>query len=107
MNDILSSVSKIPCNPKNYGGKRKAEDILYLVFHYTGNDGDHDTANAIYYRDNVVQASAHYFVDDDTVTQSVDDLTVAWSVGDRKWSDCSSTGGGSLYGVANNKNSIS
>ena len=27
-------------NPENYGGQRTAGQILYLVLHYTGNDGD-------------------------------------------------------------------
>ena len=107
MSDILDSVRYIPCHPSNHGGARTAEDIRYLVYHYTGNDGDHDTNNAIYYRDNVISTSAHYFVDDDSITRSVDDLTIAWAVGGTKWSDCGVTGGGSLYGVVTNKNSIS
>lgn len=104
---LLDNITYIPCNPKNIGGTRKASDIKYLVYHYTGNDGDHDTANAIYYRDNVVQASAHYFVDDDSITQSVLDTQIAWAVGGKKWNDCAQTGGGTLYGIAKNANSIS
>lgn len=105
--NVMENIAFIPCNPKNHGGTRKKSDIKYLVYHYTGNDGDHDTANAIYYRDNVVEASAHYFVDDDSITQSVGDLTTAWAVGGKKWSDCAKTGGGKLYGIAKNSNSIS
>lgn len=52
-------------------------------------------------------ASAHYFVDDDSITRSVPDNYVAWSVGGAKYSDCAETGGGKLYGIANNYNSIS
>jgi len=105
--NILDTVQYIPCHPKNHGGSRKAGQIKYLVFHYTGNDGDHDTNNAKYYQTNVKQASAHYFVDDDSITQSVPDLTVAWAVGGKKWADCPKTGGGSLYGIVTNANSLS
>jgi N-acetylmuramoyl-L-alanine amidase CwlA len=55
----------------------------------------------------VVSASAHYFVDDDSVTQSVPDLFTAWSVGGTKWKDCATTGGGTMYGKITNANSIS
>lgn len=104
---ILDRVIPAPCHPKNRGGSRRAEQIRYLVFHYTGNDGDRAANNARYYRDNAVQASAHYFVDDDFVYQSVEELGIAWAVGGRKWSDCPRTGGGSLYGVVTNANSLS
>lgn len=107
MDSIMERIAYVPCNPRNHGGSRVKDAIKYLVYHYTGNDGDHDTANAAFYRDNVVQASAHYFVDDDSVTQSVGDLTVAWAVGGKKWSDCPQTGGGKLYGIVTNSNSLS
>lgn len=94
-------------NRKNYGGSRSADKIKYIVIHYTGNDGDRDDGNANYFKNNVVQASAHYFVDDDSITQSVPDLFVAWSVGGTKWKDCATTGGGKMYGKITNTNSIS
>lgn len=107
MGDMLQTAVHIPCHPENRGGTRPAAAIRYLVYHYTGNDGDTGGGNARYYRDNVVRASAHYFVDDDSVTRSVEDLEVAWAVGGKKWSDCPRTGGGSLYGTVTNANSIS
>lgn len=107
MIDILDTVKQIPCNPKNYGGSRRPDWIKFLVFHYTGNDGDSDANNALYYRDNVVKSSAHYFVDDDSITQSVGDLSVAWAVGGKKWSDIQKTGGGTMFGIVTNNNSIS
>lgn len=107
MTDILDTVKYVPCHPKNRGKARPASAIQYLVYHYTGNDGDHDTNNAVYYRDNVIQASAHYFVDDDSITQSVDDLGIAWAVGGKKWKDCPQTGGGTLFLTANNYNTLS
>lgn len=93
--------------PGNYGGSRAAGQIKYLVFHYTGNDGDTAVNNAAYFRDNVVEASAHYFVDDDTVWRSVPDLKVAWAVGGQKYANADLTGGGALYGVVTNANSLS
>lgn len=107
MNNITEIISYVPCNPENHGGTRSAKDIRYLVFHYTGNDGDKAANNAYYYRDNVVESSAHYFVDDTHVIQSVGDFTVAWAVGGKKWKDCSQTGGGKLHGIVTNTNSLS
>lgn len=104
---ILDTVKKLPCHPKNRGGTRRKDQIKYLCFHYTGNAGDRAVNNAKYYRNTVVQASAHYFVDDEDVYQSVEDLEIAWAVGGKKWTDCPRTGGGSLYGVVTNGNSIS
>jgi len=65
----------------NYGSKRNTNVIKYLVYHYTANDGDTDEANANYFHNNVVKASAHRFVDDDSVTISVPDNYVAWHCG--------------------------
>ena len=104
---ILDNIPLVLANRANYGASRPASAIRYLIYHYTGNDGDHDSGNAAYFRDNPVEASAHYFVDDDSVTQSVPDLYVAYAVGGRKWADCPQTGGGRLYGVITNRNSLS
>lgn len=94
-------------NPGNYGGSRAVNQIKYLVFHYTGNDGDQAANNAAYFQNNVVQASAHYFVDDTTVWRSVPDLKVAWAVGGKKYANADKTGGGTMYGMITNTNSIS
>ena len=94
-------------NPRNYGGSRAASQIRYLVYHYTGNDGDRAANNAKYFQNNIVKASAHYFVDDTTVWRSVPDLKVAWSVGGSKYANADKTGGGTMYGVITNTNSLS
>ena len=94
-------------NPGNYGGSRGASQIKYLIFHYTGNDGDKAANNAAYFQQNIVKASAHYFVDDTTVWRSVPDLKVAWAVGGSKYPNADKTGGGTMYGVITNTNSIS
>lgn len=91
----------------NYGSKRDYSTIKYLVVHYTANDGDTDENNGKYFANNQVNASAHYFIDGDSVTQSVPDNFTAWSVGGAKWNDCAKTGGGKLYGKVTNANSLS
>ena len=52
-------------NKQNYGGVRALNTIKYLVYHYTGNDGDSDESNGKHFHNHIVKASAHYFVDDD------------------------------------------
>lgn len=89
-------------NKQNYGGVRALNTIKYLVYHYTGNDGDTDEGNGKHFHNHIVKASAHYFVDDDSVTQSVPDNYVAYSVGGK----CQSSHH-PLYKVCTNSNSIS
>ena len=92
-------------DPGNYGGERTADQIRYLVIHYTGNDGDTAANNAAYYQRTVVQASAHYFVDDTAIYRSVPDLCVAWAVGGEKYADVEETGGGTMYHIISNSSS--
>ena len=68
-------------NSKNYGGARSLDSIRWIVIHYTANDGDTANNNCLYFKNNVVGSSAHYFVDDDGVMQSVPDDRIAWHVG--------------------------
>ena len=91
----------------NYGAERAIGKIKYLVVHYTANDGDTDEGNGNYFAEHIIKASAHYFVDGDSITQSVPDNYIAYSVGGDKWNDCNKTGGGKLYGQCTNSNSIS
>ena len=100
-------IRKYPTNAGNVGGTRAASAIRYIVIHYTGNDGDTAMNNAKYYAANVVKTSAHYFVDEKEIVQSVDDLRIAWAVGGNKYASCPQTGGGTLYGKCRNANSIS
>lgn len=90
----------------NYGNKRDKNKIEYIVIHYTANDGDTDEANGKYFNGANRNASAHYFIDDDSITQSVPDDYVAWSVGGKKYASCCTTGGGKYYGKCTNTNSL-
>lgn len=87
----------------NYGSKRNTNVIKFLVYHYTSNDGDTDEANATYFHNNKVGASAHRFVDDDSVTISVPDNYVAWAVG----GGLQTNKGHRYYKICTNTNSIS
>ena len=75
---------------------RKTSAIKYIVIHYTANDGDTDEGNGKYFHNSIVKASAHYFVDSDSVTQSVPDDYTAYSVGGSKYGNCKTTGAGSF-----------
>ena len=94
-------------NKSNYGAKRAVTTIKYIVIHYTANDGDTDENNGKYFKNNIVKASAHYFVDDDSVTQSVPDDYIAWAVGGTKLDSCKTSGGGKYHSKCTNTNSIS
>lgn len=61
---------------------RKSSDIDTIVIHYTGNNGDTAENNGNYFKNNVVETSAHYFVDGTTVVRSVADKNIAWHAGD-------------------------
>jgi len=52
----------------HYSNQNKVE---YLVIHDTGNANDSDEGNANYFCTGTRNASAHYFVDDDSITQVV------------------------------------
>ena len=91
----------------NYGAKRSISKIKWIVVHYTANDGDRDESNANYFHNNKVGASAHAFADDDSVTTSVPDEYVAYSVGGSRYSDYKKTGGAKFYGKVTNANSLS
>lgn len=79
-----------------YNHYDNANKPAYIVLHYTGNNTDTAKNNADYFFGGNRGASAHYFVDDNSIWQSVEDYDGAWAVGD----------GGGKYGITNT-NSIS
>lgn len=78
----------------------KNRKISYIVIHYTANKTDTAKANANYFRSYNRGASAHYFVDNNSIYQVVRDEDAAWAVG-RNY------GSKNLFGVVTNYNSIS
>ena len=104
---FIDRIKDIPCNKKNYkAANRTVKDIQYIVLHYTSNINDTDVNNGLYYRDNVVGASAHYFVRDTSITCSVNPKDIAWAVGlgSMKKPYISNP---THYGICTNSNSIS
>ena len=89
------------CKATNCGGKR-TQSIKYIVIHYTANNGDTASGNANYFANNTVKASAHYFVDENEIWQSVKEDVVAWHCG----GGLQGSGGHSFYGQCTNGNSI-
>ena len=79
----------------NYSS-RNGSSIQYIVLHYTGNTRDTALGNANYFNTCNRDASAHYFVDDSSIYQVVEDYNSSWAVGDGK----------GKYGITN-RNSIS
>ncbi len=59
----------------------RTQAISFLVLHYTAGRNDSARGNVRYFAENAVHASAHYFVDEKSWMQSVDDGDTAWSVG--------------------------
>ena len=69
------------CDPRNYRKSRRSF-IEFLVFHYDGNVGATDENNGEYFANNDTNdTSAGYFVDEDSVTQSVPDNACAFHCG--------------------------
>lgn len=54
--------------------------IKYIVIHYTANNGDTALSNTNYFK-SYRGASAHYFVDETSVYQSIEDKNIACIVG--------------------------
>ena len=66
--------------------KGRTSGIKYIVIHYTANDGDTAFGNAKYFHSTGnLQASAHYFVDEDEVWQSVKDGDTAFHCGAKRY----------------------
>lgn len=61
----------------------KGNDIKYIVIHYVGATGTAKN-NVDYFYGGDRQSSAHYFVDDGSIWQSVEDFNGAWHVGNTK-----------------------
>ena len=74
-------IETVLAHKENYGVSRPASSIEYIVIHYTGTDGGSAHNNGLYFKNNALKTSAHYFVDSDMITQSVPDDYVAYHCG--------------------------
>lgn len=73
-------INKLLAHSSNFTVGRK-QSIKYLVIHYTANNGDLAKGNCNYFKTGNRGASAHYFVDENEVWQSVEDKDTAWHCG--------------------------
>lgn len=73
-------IQTLLANSSNFTLSRN-ENIKYIVIHYTANNGDTAKGNCIYFSKPNRNASAHYFVDQSNIFQSVLDKNTAWHCG--------------------------
>ena len=73
-------IPMILCHSSNYT-KGRAQKVQYIVLHYTANNGDTARNNCNYFAGAGRNASAHYFVDENEVVQSVHEADTAWHCG--------------------------
>lgn len=73
-------------NSRQVGKRRKLSDIKYIIIHDTGNSspGADAEAHFKYLQSATRYGSAHYYLDDRQIIQTIGDSLVAWSIGD-KW----------------------
>ena len=80
----------IAAHATNYTAGRTAA-IDRVVLHYTAGDGDTAENNGRFFQGADRNASAHYFVDEDTIVMSVREQDTAWHAGN--WNmNCRSIG---------------
>lgn len=72
--------SSLKCHSTNYENE-SSRNVAYVVMHYTGNIKDSAKNNANYFKGANRKASAHLFVDDKTIYQSVELRDKAWHCG--------------------------
>lgn len=84
--DVINGIkidSSIKCDLTNHTRMSK-RDVSYIVMHYTGNSNDVAKNNANYFAGANREASAHFFVDNTSIYQSVKLQDVAWHCGTKK-----------------------
>lgn len=84
----------------NYSS-RSGKSIQYIVIHYVGAVST-AANNVTYFAGGNRSASAHYFTDDTSIWQSVEDKNAAWHCG----GGSQGSGGKTFYGKCTNSNSL-
>jgi len=100
--EVKEVIKQILAHSSNYQAGR-TKKIEYLVIHYTANKGDKAENNCKYFQGANRNASAHYFVDENNIYQSVLDENTAWSVGGSKYANTEPL----FFSICTNANSIS
>lgn len=83
INGIINGIAingSLPTNSGNYE-KMSSRAVEYIVMHYTGNSKDLAVNNAKYFQAAGRKASAHFFVDDGSIYQTVALNCKAWHCG--------------------------
>ena len=78
--EIMRKIIKYNYSSRNYS------KIIYIVIHDTGNPrkGAGAINHYLYFNSGNRNSSAHYFIDDKDIIQTVDDANAAWHCGDGK-----------------------
>lgn len=87
INDTIHGIkvnSGIKCNAGNLNNNA-SRNVVYVVMHYTGNSKDTAKANVNYFSGAGRNASAHFFVDDSEIYQSVELRDTAWHCGAKSY----------------------
>lgn len=79
INDITVN-KNYPAHSSNYTNS-SSRTVSHIVIHYTGNKSDSSLANSKYFQTANRKASAHFFVDNTAIYQSVELRDSAWSIG--------------------------
>ena len=88
--------SSYPCNSTNYKNT-ESRDVKYVVIHYTGNANDNAINNCKYFQNGGIKVSAHFFVDETNICQSVELRDIAYHCG---------TSGSYYHNLCRNANSF-
>lgn len=96
VNNITIDTSR-KCNSGNYNATASRQ-VNFIVMHYTGNNKDTALSNAKYFQTAGRNASAHFFVDDTSIYESVGLANTAWHCG---------TSGKYYHASCRNANSLS
>jgi len=78
------NINTVYTHESNYTKGRK-QPIKYIVVHYTANNGDTARNNGNYFSQPNRNASAHYFVDENEIIQSVKNTDTAWHCGAKSY----------------------
>lgn len=87
---------------RNYTNGTSSRKIKYMVVHYTANNGDTAKGNTNYFKSTFRGASAHYFVDENSIYRCVEDKNISWHCG----GGLQGSNGHTFYKKCLNSNSI-
>ena len=104
----LTTIPLTLANAANFNQSvRPVTSVKYIVMHYTSNINDTAVNNVRYFNSTVTKSSAHYFVRDSDIQQSVPLIHAAYSVGLGSMNGPYSGTNPEYYGMCTNNNSVS